>query len=160
MSIGLSTIIILPFILNPVYPEDFSERGEISALSQQRLDSLKQAFPEIAAEKGPHLYAFYSVGCKFCKISSRKLQEGIKQHTSSHIPVTIVYWGNDELIERFRMQTQNTIPFLKVEDETFVGMAGNRYPSFLLINQEGKAVLYTGSTFNYFSYQIMCTYVR
>lgn len=160
LTIGLTLVVLLPFILNPVYPEDFSELGEINTVAQQRFEALKHKFPEISQRQGPHLYAFYSVGCKFCKISSRKLQEGLNKFPSTHVPVTIIYWGNDELIERFQQKTQNTIPFLKVEDETFVKFAGDRYPSFLLINKEQKAILYTGSTFNYFSYQNMCTYVQ
>lgn len=149
--------IILVFILNPVFPEDFKEGSAPSQDGANRWNMLQQRFPYLKQNSTPHLYAFFSVTCGFCKVASRKLQEGLHKN-KNHVPVTIIFWGNDTLVQRFANQTHTELNHVRVEDESYPKIAGARYPAYLYIDQTNQAWFYTGSNFNYYAFQKMHTH--
>ncbi len=146
--------IVLPFILNPIYPEDFTEKGIQNSDVDKKWAILQKHFPLMHQGNKPVLYAFFSTSCGYCKVASRKLQKGFDKNPN-HAEVKIIYWGDQENVNYFQQQTQNNIPFEKVEDQSYPEMAGNQYPSYIWIDENQKPYFYTGSSFNYYSFQKM-----
>ncbi len=155
--IGIILLFLLPFILNPVYPQDFSQNSSKDDILLQQTDTLLSHFPVLNNSNEPTLVAFFSTGCGFCKISAIRLQQIVNHHPQA-LKIHIVYWGTEEYIKKFRNATHNDLPYFYLENEKFPEMAGFSYPHFKLIKNGKLLHAWTGSQFNYHAYQSITKY--
>ncbi len=141
-------LIVLPFILNPVYPCDFKADYSIDPEGSAQFDKLKANFPAYTANDTNTVYAFFSVTCPYCKLAARKLY--VSQARYPNFPkVKVVFWGEEESIQHYMKITDTHFPYLKIEDASFPDYAGGSYPRFKYVKNNTLAASWIGNGLNF-----------
>lgn len=143
-------IMIVPFILNPVYPDDFQAKYEITKDVQTNLDSLKMDFPEFFNDEQHTLYCFYSVTCGFCKLAALKLDATVRNQ-AEYPMVKMVFWGDSVSTEYFtRITNAKSSEYIFLKDgEKFSSVAGRSFPHFKWVEHGEIVADWTGGPFNF-----------
>lgn len=141
-SIALS--VIVPFVVFPmdvlynkiVSPErDFNQ----SAFEQLLQDSVMQP---VAHVQEPQLFAFYISGCRYCRLSMKKLTSIVEQNHLDENRIVVVIIGLDKNIEEFKRDTgaeeYSFYGFHNEQVSNIMKITFGNFPTFALI--EGKDV--------------------
>lgn len=88
-------------------------------------------------DKGKRVIGFFSMHCRFCKLSARKLTI-IEKRLERNLPVSYIFFGNKEDMEQFWKESRSKkYPYKVINAELFFKLAGNKLPAIYLL-EEGK----------------------
>ena len=141
-------LLVLPFILNPVYPSGFSDQAQKSnePFDFEKIDS-------VTAKKLRDknlLLAFFSPNCKFCKQAAQRMT--ISSLQNPNFPkVFILFTGNENGVQYFKLKSHDPFDYSIIDSKEFWKMSGPRLPSFAWIENDTIRKRWDGYTFNYYT---------
>ncbi len=143
-------IIPLPFIFNPVFPNDFID---VSNTFSEHLDiaKVKKLNKEINYDKlirGEKLIAFFSTSCPYCQISAKKMAVA---NTIGNFPsVFIIFLGDEEGVKYFFDSSNTNFEYATTQNSTdFFEISGVSLPSISYLKEGVIKKKWNGRTFNY-----------
>ena len=131
--------VIIPFIINPVFPEDWVNSSKENmeefslSMSKEKVDSAV-------------FVAYFVEGCKFCKEAALKLEVAKKK--SESFPEILILSNDDKLDNYF---VENNLPY-KVKIVTLKELlqnSGGSFPYFQLVNKDKVIAEWHNKDFNY-----------
>lgn len=143
----------LPFILNPVFPEDFSDQSipiepKVS-LAQLELNS------DLTKEERI-LIAFFSTSCPHCIKAAKKIS--IAQKKSDTFPAVQVYFlGSEEGVAYFFEESNTNFNYSIHNPEDIIPLSGPSLPAFILFENGLGTMRYSGRTLNFFALNQLCS---
>ncbi len=136
--------LVLPFILNPVYPQDFQDNSD--QLSEVFFDNPEIA-PALLPENDTRILAFFSPSCPHCENAAKKIYVSQKM---TNFPKTEVWFlGKEEHAKTFFARTNTNFQYRLVEPELFLKTSGATFPSFVLLENGSITRRWDGRTFNF-----------
>ena len=143
----------LPFVLNPVYPENFTDQSE-SISENVSLEELNYSNHTNLSENV--IFAFFSTSCPYCILAAKKMQVAQKLYVD--FPnVHVFFIGSKEAVEYFFKESNTLFPYSFPEQNSFFKIAGNSFPSFIYVENGIPKKRYTGRTFNYYAISNLST---
>jgi len=135
----------LPFILNPIYPENFTDQSE-SITDDISFDDLN--YSNLKNNNSNTIFAFFSTSCPYCILAAKKMQ--VAQKLDSNFPdVHIFFIGSKEGVDYFFEESNTQFEYSIPEQNSFLKIAGNSFPSFIYSEKGVPQKKYTGRTFNF-----------
>jgi hypothetical protein len=128
--------LVLPFVLNPPdFIMAYQSRPETVGY-KMKLDTLYTSSdiqkPEVDLRKGKHIIAFMSLTCSHCKVGAYKLHIIKKQRPD--ISMYLVLNGDKKNLQPFFDNTKaNNIPYMMLNGERFINLAGFNLPAIFLV---------------------------
>ena len=131
-----------PFILNPVYPQDFRDnQAEVKK-------PLETEFLSDSIEPRTFLMVFFTPGCRHCQRVAKKIS--IAEKRSIHFPATIaVFPGEPEHVQYFMKRSNTNLNHVIIAAEEFARLSNGVYPTLLLVDDDNIKKIWNGRTFNY-----------
>ncbi len=139
-------LFFLPFILNPIYPQDFSD---VSKRIDEPFDTasvVSSRLKQLGEQK--ILVAYFSVNCQFCLNAAKKIAIAQKQH-KNFPPVYICMQGNEKLAARFFTLANANFEYEVLSLKDFSTLTHFVYPMFVLVENGIVTRKWDGRTFNY-----------
>lgn len=122
-----------------VSPPDTWMHDEYASKSTFNEQMLAEYIAEQNLTTGKHMLSFFGTGCRFCKLSAKKI-EVIKQKSTNASLISYHFWGNDEGIQDFQDETFTEIPnYSIVEGGRFLKITDGKMPLIVLL-ENGKVV--------------------
>ncbi len=142
-------LIIIPFILNPVYPSNFNGLFALERDTQQALNKFEIEKPAFFNKAENELVCFYSVTCFYCKVAAVKLHQ--TKLADKNFPNTkVIFWGDSARAERFLDITNTSFNYELTKDgKIFKELAGPSFPHFKWVEKGEIKADWTGGDFNY-----------
>jgi len=140
--------IAFPFIKEPM-DVSVEDKFEESIGKDIGLDSLSSTIyyeQEVEITKGKHLVAFFSMGCKYCKLTTQKLAL-IASRTNKDFKRFYFFGKNKEKIPQYKEDLlkfwkttkSDVVPNKVLEKEHFYKLAGFSLPAIYLV-EDGKVI--------------------
>lgn len=129
--LGIVVSMAVPFIVSP--PDNF-----ILSAYANKTSYNEQALQEYLAQKGTlqgkQVICFYGTGCRFCKLSSKKLTVIAEKISEKESAFSIVFWGDEERIEKFFTTTNSTrFAYETMDANQFLQITDGQMPLILLL---------------------------
>jgi|GEM_PF-2041104 len=141
---SLSTSVIVPFVCFPmdtiynkiVSPiQDFNQ----TAFNQLLQDSTMQ---NVVIEEEPRLFAFYVAGCRYCRLSMKKINSFFEKNHLDKSKMVVVIVGLDDHVAQFKAETGSSeYPFYVFHNEQvpiIMKTTFGSFPTFAFV-KAGKA---------------------
>ncbi len=125
----------LPFILYPpdLYSTPPPMNGEM--LFEASNAEIAPLINEVSNEKS--IVCFFSMGCKFCKLTARKLSV-IDDQFDADLPIYFFFFGEESRLEKFMIDSRsNPYPHGFLPTQSFFNYSGNKLPAVFLL-ENGK----------------------
>ncbi|MCX8080266.1 MAG: hypothetical protein N3F09_03410 [Bacteroidia bacterium] len=141
-SVLLTSTMLLPHILNPVFYDDKMLMDDESIGMMLPLDLLyenrdKDKVDSVSVDfrQGKHIVAFLSLTCPHCRIAAKKIK--LMKELNPNLPFYLILNGDKPQLKEFMDDTRCTgIPYSFVLGKTFVRLAGTALPRIYII-QDG-----------------------
>ena len=131
----------LPFIFNPVWPENFRDGSQ---KVQEELSPLQAQI----GDAGVSLIAFFSPSCLYCERAARKI--AVAQHRSVEFPpIFVCFSGDDTQADEFFEQTNTRFAYKAFSPEVFYKMAPTSLPGFGLLTDGVLTKRWDAKSFNF-----------
>lgn len=131
-----------PSILSP---PDFIYDSNNSLIESDLLDfniikNLKNKNGEIInLTEGKKVVSFFSMKCKFCKMSAKKLSV-IDNRFNDEFEIAYVFWGKAENLDSFWVESESKrFPYIIMPTDTFFKFSGPSLPAIFLLDN-GKVI--------------------
>lgn len=151
----LSLLIILPFaslpfIINPVFIEDYENKSNEYTTNEQDWNIIKTKFLEqgIALNDGEYLVAFFSTNCKHCNELAKVIGVS-KRGFKSNREILMVFPGNDENAQAFIKRNKAEFKYIRVTPDQFTKVAGFSFPSLFSLKNGKVDKHWTGNNFSF-----------
>jgi hypothetical protein len=140
LSFSGLTIVLIPFIINPVdytytsnnLDEEVDYPLELNALFEPE-DSSKVEIPLVDLRKGKHVLAFMSLKCPHCRVAAKKFR--LIKVNNPAIPIYFVLNGDKQDLQAFLDDTKiDNIPYSFALGKAFVQLSGTTLPKIYYIN--------------------------
>lgn len=134
------TILLLPFILNPIdytytsnnLDEKVNYPLELNVLYQPE-EPDKVEIPKVDLRKGKHVLAFMSLTCPHCRIAAKKFR--LIKKNNPELPIYFVLNGDKEKLKPFMEDTKaDNIPYTFALGKAFVQLSGTNLPRIYYLN--------------------------
>lgn len=134
------TILLLPFILNPIdytytsnnLDEKVNYPLELNVLYQPE-EPDKVEIPKVDLRKGKHVLAFMSLTCPHCRIAAKKFR--LIKKNNPELPIYFVLNGDKEKLKPFMEDTKaDNIPYSFALGKAFVQLSGTNLPRIYYLN--------------------------
>lgn len=142
-------ILILPFIFNPLFIEDFESKSKQYEQREKDWEIIENKFQEkeININQGEYLIAFFSTNCGHCN-NLAKVLGATKRGSNSNRKILLVFPGNEEDTKEFINRNKSNFEYIRVSQEQFTKVAGFSFPSIFSLS-DGKVIKHwTGNNFS------------
>lgn len=135
----LIVAMVLPFVVYPLGSYQLKPSG-ISKINLGTYTFMKENSNEkIKIQDGKKIICFFTVGCKFCKLASRKLHTYIEKNKAP-FPLYLAFFGDTSIIRevyKFQHETRLTnIPFIIMRADSFFQAGGNALPAVYSVSND------------------------
>lgn len=98
---------IVPFVCFPMDTIYNKIVSPIQDFNQTAFDQLLQdsSMQNVVIEKEPRLYAFYLAGCKYCRLSMKKIDSFFEKNHIDKSKLVVVIVGLDNHVTQFKVET-------------------------------------------------------
>ncbi|AEV31840.1 DoxX protein [Owenweeksia hongkongensis DSM 17368] len=140
VSLVFAASVIVPFVISP---PDLFVKGQFNSAeyNQTALDDAI-ANGEISTKflKGRKMLSFYSMKCKYCKMSSERISALVRKNDIQRSQVNIIFGGmSGNPIEFFEETHSQVFEFSRLPREPFLSITKGMMPLTLLI-EDGKVI--------------------
>lgn len=140
VSLVFATAFVVPFILSP---PDIFIKGQFNPAehNQQALDEAISN-GEISGKftQGRKLLSFYSMSCKYCKMSSERISAMVDKEGVNRDQVNIIFGGmSGNPIEFFEETHSHIFGYSRLHRDRFLSITKGKMPLTLLI-EDGKVI--------------------
>jgi len=119
-------------------PPDFLVKGRYKPAehNQQALTSaLDSNLLPTNFFEGRKVVAFYSTGCRFCKMASERLSTLIRKNELDHTRVKVVFWGKEpEAQQFFEITNSFQYEYHGLETTPYLDITKGKMPLIMLVN--------------------------
>ena len=142
-------ILVLPFIFNPLFIEDFESTSNKYEQRGKDWEVISSKFIEqnIELNNGEYLIAFFSTNCQHCN-SLAKVLGSTKRGYSSNRKILLVFPGNEEDTQRFIERNKSDFKYIRVSKDEFTKVAGFAFPSIFSLFNGIVIKHWTGNNFS------------
>lgn len=152
IGISLALAVLVPFVFFPmdtVYNKFSSPVQDFNQVAFEQLlqDSIMQ---EVVVAEEPRLFAFYVAGCKYCRLSMKKVASIFEQNGLDKSKVAVVIVGSEEHVTQFKEETgTNDFQFYIFNNEqvpTIMKITYGSFPTFAFVKgrKASQAMDYRG----------------
>jgi len=140
------TLIVLPFILNAIFPNDLVDETELFTEPFQSEIVNNEQLTYLTEDRV--LVCFYSTSCPFCVRSSKKI--AVSQKRYPYFPeVYVLFQGDQDGAEYFIEVAGVDFSYSVLSLENYTKLTGLTFPRFQLIYQGNIDRKWDGKTFDY-----------
>lgn len=132
----------VPFILFPtdatynLFKKSDSNVNEKS-FEQFMQDSVAQS---LNIQEGNYVLGYLASGCKYCKLSAKKINTMVENNQLDTNKVVFIIWGGDESIQKFKEETDAThFRYAKISPIEAIQLVSGQFPTYVLV-KDGKPV--------------------
>lgn len=132
----------VPFILFPtdatynLFKKSDSNVNEKS-FEQFMQDSVAQS---LNIQEGSYVLGYLASGCKYCKLSAKKINTMVENNQLDTNKVVFIIWGGDESIQKFKEETDAThFRYAKISPIEAIQLVSGQFPTYVLV-KDGKPV--------------------
>lgn len=132
----------VPFILFPtdatynLFKKSDSNVNEKS-FEQFMQDSVAQS---LNIQDGNYVLGYLASGCKYCKLSAKKINTMVENNQLDTNKVVFIIWGGDESIQKFKEETDAThFRYAKISPIEAIQLVSGQFPTYVLV-KDGKPV--------------------
>lgn len=133
-------MLVIPFIINPVLPEDFKD--EVVEVNEE----IHHELTDFAGSEDRVLVAYLSANCLYCYNAAQKLYAA--KLGSEYFPEVKVI-GVTESINLLYEKTDTEFPYTLIDKDLFLQLTDYQYPKVHLVENGVVKKKYNGYTFNY-----------
>ena len=107
--------------------------------AQLNKTALNEAFENGILDENDFLYGdkiicFYGVGCRYCKLADKKIEQILKRHPNLNMDVIGIFWGTEEKYRNFIEESGvNYSETFLIDPVTFLKITNGTMPVILLI---------------------------
>jgi len=129
--LGIVVSMAVPFIVSP--PDNFNLSAYANKTSYNE-QALQQYLAQKGTLQGKQVICFYGTGCRFCKLSSKKISVIAKKLNEKESAFSIVFWGDEARIEKFFTTTNSTrFAYETMDGNQFLQITDGQMPVILLL---------------------------
>lgn len=132
----------VPFILFPtdatynLFKRSDNNVNEKS-FEQFMQDSVAQS---LNIQEGNYVLGYLASGCKYCKLSAKKINTMVENNQLDTNKVVFIIWGGDESIQKFKEETDAThFRYAKISPIEAIQLVSGQFPTYVLV-KDGKPV--------------------
>lgn len=132
----------VPFILFPtdaaynLFKKSDNTVNEKS-FEQFMQDSVAQS---LNIQKGNYVLGYLASGCKYCKLSAKKINTMVENNQLDTNKVVFIIWGSDESIQKFKEETEaKHFRYAKIGPIEAIQIVSGQFPTYVLV-KDGKPV--------------------
>lgn len=132
----------VPFILFPtdatynLFKKSDNNVNEKS-FEQFMQDSVAQS---LNIQEGNYVLGYLASGCKYCKLSAKKINTMVENNQLDTNKVVFIIWGGDESIQKFKEETDAThFRYAKISPVEAIQLVSGQFPTYVLV-KDGKPV--------------------
>lgn len=132
----------VPFILFPtdatynLFKKSDNNVNEKS-FEQFMQDSVAQS---LNIQEGNYVLGYLASGCKYCKLSAKKINTMVENNQLDTNKVVFIIWGGDESIQKFKEETDAThFRYAKISPIEAIQLVSGQFPTYVLV-KDGKPV--------------------
>ncbi|MBI3501910.1 MAG: hypothetical protein HY063_08955 [Bacteroidetes bacterium] len=125
----------LPFILNPVFAEMPPNAFNADLVGKKLDTSALKDFTDAQGNKidiqsGKKIICFFSMQCRFCKLTAKKIGIIQKKLSNEELPIYFVFWGEEKNLSPFMKEAKTeNVPSQIASTEIFFKLSGSDLPS-------------------------------
>lgn len=152
-----SVLFVLPFILNPVFPDDFED---VSTRVDEPFDTASVVSPKLKQlSEGKIFIAYFSVNCPFCLNAARKIAIAQKQH-KNFPAVYVCMLGNQEQTDYFFDRANAKFDCDVMNSKDYSTLTHFAFPMFSWVEKGRVIRKWDGRTFNYGAMTEFCNWKK
>lgn len=145
VAVGFILLVVslgVPFILFPtdaVYNLIFKSDNTVDEkrFEQFMQDSLAQT---LHIEQGNYVLGYLSSGCKYCKLSGKKINTMVENNQLDTNKIIFLIWGSEKSIQEFKEETEAThFRYAIIGPVEAIQMVSGRFPTYVFV-KNGKPV--------------------
>lgn len=145
VAVGITLLVAslgVPFILFPtdaVYNFVFKSDNTVDEkrFEQFMQDSLAQT---LHIEQGNYVLGYLSSGCKYCKLSGKRINTIVENNQLDTNKIIFLIWGSDKSIQEFKEETGAThFRYAKINPVEAIQMVDGQFPTYVLV-KDGKPI--------------------
>lgn len=145
MAVGITAAVLalgVPFILFPTDSVYNLIMKSNSVVDEKRFgefmqDSTAQA---LHIEQGDYVLGVVSAGCKYCKLSAKKINSMVENNQLDTGKVVFLIWGSDPSIQKFKEETGAVhFRYAKINPVEAIQLVDGKFPTFVFV-KNGKPV--------------------
>jgi len=100
-------------------------------------DSVAQS---LNIQEGNYVLGYLASGCKYCKLSAKKINTMVENNQLDTNKVVFIIWGGDESIQKFKEETDAThFRYAKISPIEAIQLVSGQFPTYVLV-KDGKPV--------------------
>lgn len=144
-AVGIVLVVLalgVPFILFPtdatynLFKKSDNNVNEKS-FEQFMQDSVAQS---LNIQEGNYVLGYLASGCKYCKLSAKKINTMVENNQLDTNKVVFIIWGGDESIQKFKEETDAThFRYAKISPIEAIQLVSGQFPTYVLV-KDGKPV--------------------
>ena len=139
--VGLVAAFAVPFCLFPMDTvwNMFDRKGQV--INEERfhefmMDSIAQS---IDIDEGHYIVGYLAAGCKYCKVSGKKINSIIENNHLDPDKVVIFIWGKEESIAKFKEETgAQNFRYVTIDPITAIEVVNGQFPTFIYVTDGEK----------------------
>ena len=126
---------VVPFCVFPmdvIYSKFVSpvEEVNVDAFEKVQMDSTMTSFD---IHDGNYVVAVYASGCRYCKMSAKRISLMMEQNEIDPSKFQILIWGDSIHIQQFREETNcERFPWYSISPYDAINMVYGKFPTFIL----------------------------
>ncbi|MBQ3749738.1 MAG: DoxX family protein [Bacteroidales bacterium] len=91
-------------------------------------------------QEGNYVLGYLASGCKYCKLSAKKINTMVENNQLDTNKVIFIIWGGDESIQKFKEETDAThFRYAKISPIEAIQLVSGQFPTYVLV-KDGKPV--------------------
>lgn len=91
-------------------------------------------------QEGNYVLGYLASGCKYCKLSAKKINTMVENNQLDTNKVVFIIWGGDESIQKFKEETDAThFRYAKISPIEAIQLVSGQFPTYVLV-KDGKPV--------------------
>ncbi len=131
VTLSLISCMSIPFLISP--PDTMNLLGYANK-STYNENALQEFFDIKAPRKGKQVVCFYGTGCRFCKLSSKKITVIANKAAENKSSISLIFWGDKKNVEEFFVETNSTkFPYEIIDVSQFLRITDGKMPVIFLL---------------------------
>ena len=131
-----------PFILFPTDAAYNLFKKSDSNVDETQFEKFMQdsTAQSLNIDDGNYVLGYLSAGCKYCKLSAKKLNTMVENNQLDTNKVVFFIWGSDESIQKFKEETEAVhFRYAKIGPIEAIQLVEGQFPTYVL-TKDGKPV--------------------
>jgi len=145
MAVGIAGAVLafaVPFVLFPmdsVYNMIGNKKNQVN--EKEFKTSLQDSTALVLnLDDGDYIFGYLAAGCKYCKLSGKKLNAIVEKHHLDTSRIVLFIWGTEEGIDKYKAETDAThFRYAHIGPVKAINIVNGQFPTYVFVHN-GKAV--------------------